>query len=259
MQAAKFVNNYLDAWNHFDARGVAAFLSNQGMYLDRRHHEKYSRPALIQYLHDLFTREKHQYELVGDILVGKSTIAYQYKAFDLDSPGLTTAEYGAEFLSLRGDKIIHIEVYYSDQPDFSDHPFSAASIANTQKYEKSGLGPQQAQHYKSRLRQLMEVDKLYLTPGLTLPALAEEMNCTVNHLSQVINGSLGTSFYDFVNSYRIAEAKHLLLQDAGGRSFVLGVANQVGFNSNSAFYSAFKKDCQQTPLEYRRSLMGPKN
>jgi len=259
MQAAKFINSYLDAWNHFDARGVAAFLSSQGMYLDRRHHEEYSRPALIQYLHDLFTREKHQYELVGDILVGKSTIAYQYKAFDLNSPDLTTAEYGAEFLSLQDDKIIHIEVYYSDQPDFFEHPLTAARNANAQKYEKSGLGPQQAEHYKARLRQLMVVDKLYLTPGLTLPVLAKEMNCTVNHLSQVINGSLGTSFYDFVNSYRIAEAKNLLLQDSRGRSFVLGVANQVGFNSNSAFYSAFKKDCQQTPLEYRRSRLGRKN
>ena len=253
MQAAQFINSYLDAWNHFDARGVAAFMSSQGMYLDRRHHEKYSRPALIQYLHDLFTREKHLYQLVGDILVGKSTIAYQYKAFDLNSPGLTTAEYGAEFLSLQGAKIIHIEVYYSDQPDFHDHNFSTARNVNAQKYEKSGLGPQQAEHYKAMLRQLMEVDKLYLTPGLTLPALAKEMNCTVNHLSQVINGILGTSFYDLVNRYRVAEAKNLLLQDSVGRSFVLSIANQVGFNSNSAFYSAFKKVCQQTPLEYRRS------
>jgi len=170
-------------------------------------------------------------------------------------PGSETAEYGAEFLILQGDKIINVEVYYSERPDFHQDNSTAANSDNAGKYQKSGLGPQQAEHYKARLRQAMEVDQLYLTPGLTLPALAKAMNCTVNHLSQVINGSLGTSFYDFVNSYRIAEAKKLLLQDSGGRSFVLGIANHVGFNSNSAFYSAFKKDCQQTPLEYRRSQL----
>ena len=255
MRATQLVNSYLDAWNHYDASGVASFFSQKGVYFDRRHDEKYSRPALTQYLYDLFAREKHQYQLVGDILVGKSTIAYQYRALDLTTPGSETAEYGAEFLSLHGEKIINIQVYYSERPDFQENNPTAIISAIAGKYQKSGLGPQQAEHYKTKLRQVMEVDKLYLTPGLTLPVLAKAMNCTVNHLSQVINGSLGTSFYDFVNSYRIAEAKILLLQDSGGRSFVLGIANQVGFNSNSAFYSAFKKDCQQTPLEYRRSLL----
>jgi AraC-like DNA-binding protein len=253
MRAAKLVNSYLDAWNHYDASEVASFFSRKGVYFDRRYDEQYSRPALTQYLYDLFSREKQQYQLVGEILVGKSTIAYQYRALDQTTPGSEAAEYGAEFLSLQGDKIINVEVYYSERPDFHQNNSTATRSAIAGKYQKSGLGPQQAEHYKAKLRQVMEVDKLYLTPGLTLPVLAKAMNCTVNHLSQVINGSLGISFYDFVNSYRITEAKHLLLQDSGGRSFVLGIANHVGFNSNSAFYSAFKKDCQQTPLEYRRS------
>ena len=253
MQATELVTSYLAAWNHYDANGVASFFSRKGVYFDHRYDQQYSRPALTQYLYDLFTREKQQYQLVGEILVGKSTIAYQYRALDLAAPGLETAEYGAEFLSLQGDKIINVEVYYSERSDFHHSSATAARNATAGKYQKSGLGPQQAEHYKARLRHIMEVEELYLTPGLTLPTLANLMNCTVNHLSQVINDSLGTTFYDFVNSYRIAEAKHLLLQDSGGRSFVLGIANQVGFNSNSAFYSAFKKDCQQTPLEYRRS------
>lgn len=256
MQAAQFIDQYLDAWNHYDVQGVASFMSRKGVYFDRHDDEKYSRAALIQYLYELFSREKHQYQLVGDILVGKNTIAYQYRALDLSVSGSETAEYGAEFLSVRGDKIVNIEVYYSIPPDFADNNSAPAKIAIAAKYQKSGLGPQQAEHYKATLRQLMAVEKLYLSPELTLPMLAEAMNCTVNHLSQVINGSMGTSFYDLVNCYRIAEAKILLLQESVGRSFVLGIANQVGFNSNSAFYSAFKKDCQQTPLEYRRSHLG---
>ena len=252
MKATKLVNGFIDAWNQYDARGVAGFLSNKGTYFDHLFDEKYSRPALRKYLRELFAREQHQYALYGDILVGKSTIAYQYHAHDLNNPDSGLAEFGAEFLSLDGDKIINIEVYYGTQPDDHYHPRAiTAPVAG--KYKKSGLGPQQAETYKSNLQKLMEVDKLYLSWDLTLPLLAEAMNCTVNHLSQVINGSMSTSFYDLINSYRIAEAKNLLLQESGGRSFVLSIANKVGFNSNSAFYAAFRKDCQQTPLQYRRA------
>jgi len=252
MQATKLVHRYLDAWNHFDAIGVAAFMSRNGIYFDRLYDEKYSRSALTGYLYGLFAREKHQYQLVGDILLGKSTIAYQYRARDLSSPDAITAEYGAEFLNLRGDKITNIEVYYSERKDHIVHTMNVPESDTARKYEKSGLGPQQAEHYKALLRQLMERDKLFLSPELSLPKLAEAMNCTVNHLSQVINGSMGISFYDFVNQYRVNEAKKLLVLEPVGRGFVLGVATQVGFNSNSAFYAAFRKDTRQTPLEYRR-------
>ena len=253
MQAAKLVSEFFNAWNQFDARGVAGCLSNRGIYFDRLIDEKYSGPALKQYLYDLFTKEKHQYQLYGDLLVGETTIAYQYRALDLSTPGSGLAEYGAEFLSLHGDKIINIEVYYGTRQDLDLRNSVATRVAVANKYEKSGLDPQQAETYRAALQRLMEVDKLYLSPNLTLPVLAKAMNCTVNHLSQVINGSMGSCFYDLVNSYRVAEAKRLLLQEHCGRSFVLSIANKVGFNSNSAFYSAFRKDCQQTPLQYRRS------
>jgi len=255
MQAAKLVNGFLDAWNHYDANGVAAFLSNKGFYFDRLEDEKYSRSALTRYLYGLFDREKHQYQLDGDILVGKSTIAYKYRALDASVPGSRLAEYGAEFLSLRDDKIVNIEVFYSNGPELDVKYPVLPKVSHAGKYEKSGLGPHQAETYKAMLLQLMEVDKLYLSSELTLPLLAKAMNCTVNHLSQVINGNLATSFYELINSYRIGEAKSLLVRESVGRSFVLNISNQVGFNSNSAFYSAFKKDCLLTPLQYRHSKL----
>lgn len=255
MQAVKFVNKFFDAWNHYDANGVAEFMSSRVIYFDRHDDEKYSRPALKQYLYDLFTRERHHYQLAGEILVGKSTIAYKYRALDMNSPGSELAEYGAEFLSIEDDKIINIEVYYNTQPEFDHYPSGSAKATDAGKYEKSGMGPQQAETYKSLLLELMEVNKLYLSPELTLPVLAQAMNCSVNHLSQVINGSMGTCFYDLVNSYRIAEAKKLLLQESVGRGFVLSISNQVGYNSNSAFYTAFKRDCRLTPLQYRNSRL----
>ena len=53
----------------------------------------------------------------------------------------------------------------------------------------------------------MDHEKLYLEPDLTLPILAKRVDCSVNHLSQVVNAGFSMSFFDFLNSYRVQEAK----------------------------------------------------
>ena len=103
----------------------------------------------------------------------------------------------------------------------------------------------------------MDNEKLYLEPDLTLPVLADKVNCSINHLSQVVNSGFNMSFFDFLNSYRVREAK-LILSDSYDRSkSILDVSFAVGFNSNSAFYAAFKKATGVTPAQFRRSIISP--
>jgi AraC-like DNA-binding protein len=94
---------------------------------------------------------------------------------------------------------------------------------------------------------------VYLKPDLTLPVLAEEVGCSVNHLSQVINSGFEMSFFDYVNNYRVRHAKELLLKMDGKKGAILNIAFTVGFNSNSAFYAAFKKHVGMAPAMFRRS------
>ena len=91
-----------------------------------------------------------------------------------------------------------------------------------------------------------------LRPDLTLPKLAQKVGCSGNHLSQVINSEFGTSFFEYLNQYRIDYAKELLSRNNGHSSSILNIAFTVGFNSNSAFYSAFKKRVGITPAQYRQ-------
>ena len=56
----------------------------------------------------------------------------------------------------------------------------------------------------------MKDKKLYLQPDLTITQLANEMNCSKHHLSQVLNELLQKSYYDYINSLRIEEAMPLL-------------------------------------------------
>jgi len=72
-------------------------------------------------------------------------------------------------------------------------------------------------------------------------------------MSVYFQAIFGMSFFDYLNQYRIEHAKVLLSELSGQNGAVLNVAFTVGFNSNSAFYAAFKKCAGKTPAQYRRS------
>jgi AraC-like DNA-binding protein len=241
LRATEFVDSYFYAWNHRDARLVAGHLTNDGTYCDVPRNEQHTRKELTEKLVEFFDSHEQRYELLGEILTGTNSIAFQYR---VSSPGVGADPFfGAEFVTLDGAEAVRIFDYY-DVP--------GASVSHEQKYTKSGLSDSQMEKYKRRLVSLMQFEKVYRRPDLTLPNLAALVNCSVNHLSQVINSGFGMSFFDYLNQYRIEHAKHMLSQYTGRQQSVLSIAFTVGFNSNSSFYTAFKKASGQTPAQYRQ-------
>jgi AraC-like DNA-binding protein len=124
------------------------------------------------------------------------------------------------------------------------------------KYEKSTLTPERSQRYLDKLVNCMENEKPFTDGDLTIQKLAERLSIPANHLSQTINERLGHSFSDFVNSYRVEAAKRKLLDPAFRHLSVLGIAEEVGFNSKSSFNSVFKKHTNMTPSEFRSQHNG---
>lgn len=122
-----------------------------------------------------------------------------------------------------------------------------------EKYRKSGLDKETSRLFLEQLSSYMETEKPYLDGGLVLPQLAQQLGISANYLSQIINEQLQVNFYDFINNYRVEEAKRLI-RDSTGRPNVLNIALDSGFNSKSAFYTAFKKATSLTPGEYRKTL-----
>ena len=244
MQATKFVESYIDAWNHEDPKGVADHLTSDGIYLDITENLQRSHDELLVSLKDFFANYPHRYELLGDILNNDNTIAFQYRMYPVGQDGkrlLPVSYDGAEFISLLGDSAVSITDYY-------DTPASM----QVNKYAKSGLSDNQLQVHKQSLDHIMRSQQAYLRPDLTLPKVAKIVGCSVNHLSQVINAGFGTSFFDYLNSYRIEHAMDLLSSLDSKSTAILNIAFTVGFNSNSAFYSAFKKRVGITPAQYRQ-------
>ena len=260
MQVTHFVESYFDAWNHSDPVGVADHLAAGGIYCDIPENVQRSHDELVTSLGDFFSKFRNHYELIGEILTSSDTIAFQYQACpcrDVDNRESQDPYCGAEFMTLNGNAAMTITDYY-DNPGVNDasqqaHPSSREMPAH--KYAKSGLNNKQLLEYKRRLELIMRSQEAFLTSELTLPKLAQAVDCSVNHLSQVINAGFGMSFFDYLNRYRIDFAKELLSQLDGRDKAILNIAFTVGFNSNSAFYAAFKKCVGQTPAQYRRAEM----
>jgi AraC-like DNA-binding protein/drug/metabolite transporter (DMT)-like permease len=123
-----------------------------------------------------------------------------------------------------------------------------------QKYQKSGLGDQViAEEYK-RLEELMADEKPYIDAELNLQGLAERMQLSAHHLSQVINHSSQSNFYEYVNEYRVREVQQLILETATRRATMLSLAYAAGFNSKATFNRFFKKVTGKTPTQFRREV-----
>ena len=110
---------------------------------------------------------------------------------------------------------------------------------------------------KAIVRQLLhtiEVEKIYRTEGLTIRALAHQMNIKEYKLRQTINQHLGfKNFNEFLHSYRIQEACDLLVDPAKQDMTILEITYQLGYQSLAPFNKAFKQNTGLTPTEFRRA------
>lgn len=109
---------------------------------------------------------------------------------------------------------------------------------------------QQEAAFAERMHLLFERDHVYLNPRLRLTELAALLGTNRTYLSQYINQCCDTTFYDFVNDYRIHHAKLLLHSTDDTLDTIV---TKSGFNSLSTFRRAFQKREGKSPIEFRAS------
>ncbi|RKR82128.1 AraC-like DNA-binding protein [Mucilaginibacter gracilis] len=108
------------------------------------------------------------------------------------------------------------------------------------------------EEWKAKIEELMDIQKVYLEPELTLTELARKAGTNASLLSKVINKTYGLNFSDYVNRYRVNEVIRLLEQPAYQNFTLLAVAYDAGFNSKSTFNRAFKKVTGVIPKDYQK-------
>ncbi|MEZ0184466.1 helix-turn-helix domain-containing protein [Flavobacterium oncorhynchi] len=105
-----------------------------------------------------------------------------------------------------------------------------------------------------KLQQYMDEEKPFLNPSLTIQDVSNDIQIPVRDLSLLINHKLEQHFYDFINAYRIENAKNILKDVAKSKVTILEILYEVGFNSKSSFNTAFKKHTGFTPTDFRKAL-----
>lgn len=154
----------------------------------------------------------------------------------------------------------HLEEAEADQnaPHAHTQPESVAeTVAEPQPVAEQPVEPepeelklQQEAAFAERMYLLFEKEHVYLNPRLRLSELAMLLGTNRTYLSQYFNQNCESTFYDFVNDYRIHHAK-LLLHSTDDT--LETIAMNSGFNSLSTFRRAFVQREGMSPIEFRAS------
>lgn len=123
------------------------------------------------------------------------------------------------------------------------------------KHSRSQLEGVDLEVLRQNLLDLMEKDKLYKDENLSLSDLADELAMSLHQISEFLNRHLGKNFSQFINEYRVEEAKKLLLENK--ERSVLDIALESGFGTKSSFHRAFTKYTGMSPTAWREKNLKP--
>lgn len=121
-----------------------------------------------------------------------------------------------------------------------------------EKYRSSVLTPALENELAEKLETLMRTERLYRDESLRLDTLANRLGVSRNSVSQVINRS-GMNFFQYVNHWRIEDAKRLLAARTKEELNIIEIAYEVGFSNKVSFNKFFKKSTGLTPTRYRHA------
>lgn len=134
-------------------------------------------------------------------------------------------------------------------------PRTRLNKASDDTREGEGTIPEDVQQQIDQMYTLMEQANLYKKHNLTVEAFAGHLQKPAKDVSILLNTHLDKNFYEFVNTFRIEEAKKLLRSESHKNVAIQQIYEEVGFHSKSSFNTLFKKMVGTTPSRYRKGLI----
>ncbi|WP_299246031.1 helix-turn-helix domain-containing protein [uncultured Aquimarina sp.] len=106
---------------------------------------------------------------------------------------------------------------------------------------------------KQELEKLIQKEKWYLIPELSLKSVSEELQISDKKLSYLLNQYMNVSFYDYINYLRVEEVKQKILDPSYAQYTLLGIALDCGFNSKTSFNRTFQRFEGITPSNFKKN------
>ncbi len=119
-----------------------------------------------------------------------------------------------------------------------------------QEHKSQPFNPHELTELNLRLENLLQKEKVYLNPELSLRSLATSLNIHPNKLSWLINEYNGKNFNEYINSYRLETFKSKAVHPENNNLTLLGIAYESGFNSKTVFNTFFKKTTGMSPRDW---------
>jgi AraC-like DNA-binding protein len=130
-----------------------------------------------------------------------------------------------------------------------ENPTVAILAPSNQK----NIQPEYYQEKYNKIVCFVTETKIYKDKELNLFTIANLLQMPYREVSNVINKFANKNFNLFLNEFRVEEAKHLISEDSSDKFNLTWIAEEVGFNSRSTFFAAFKTIAGLTPAEYKKS------
>nr|WP_299342494.1 helix-turn-helix domain-containing protein [Allomuricauda sp.] len=165
-------------------------------------------------------------------------LSFWYVNYDMVWIGIPVLIYIVGYYALRQPEIFRIQM-----------DTKIGKALNKQRLPESEI-----ELLKSKLENLIETEKVYLKNELTLTDLSQELNTTTNNLSWLLNNIYQSSFYEFINRYRIQAFLGKIKNNEHMSRTLLSLSLEVGFNSKSTFNKAFKSVLNDTPSNYIKKM-----
>lgn len=122
------------------------------------------------------------------------------------------------------------------------------------QHSLSNVAEPEIQALKKSLLETIETEQLYLNEELTLGMLADSIGTTDKKMSVLLNHYLNTSFYDFINAYRVAEVQQKIKDKQYDHYTLLAIGLESGFKSKASFNRVFKKVTGLSPSKYKSTI-----
>lgn len=122
---------------------------------------------------------------------------------------------------------------------------------STIKYQTTGLPDEEINSLFSSIENMMQHEKPFLNPDITLAVLSKQLKVTPQKISLAINSRSENNFNEYINKFRINHAIDILKNAQSQEMTIASIAFDSGFNSISSFNTTFKKVTGKTPSVFR--------